>query len=151
MGNSGKKVRNSLLEGFGIENFRRLFSLPLLGFVGISIGGCASAPSGSQSEGPSIVATTSATFKGDTFKNIRPLPNSTPVTFRQFYSDGHHEDRPGFVEYDFNKDGFVDMLEVTGKDGRPETYVYDFDFDGKIDAHERVGEDSNQKKSHSPK
>jgi len=113
------------------------------------LGACASPGGENRSAGDSVVPTNVKVERRETSKNISPLPLVTAVTMRQFYSDGHHEDRKAYVEYDFNRDGRVDMLEVLDAQGKPVTYVYDFDFDGIIDAHERVR--SAQKNSQRPK
>ena len=110
---------------------------------------CATSPWQGGEGGSSVVATTSSVIRADTYKNISPLPDVTASVFRQQFSDGHYEDRPGYLEYDFNRDGRVDMLGVLGPEGETSMWVYDFDFDGKVDAYEKSSTD--QKKSQSPK
>ena len=110
---------------------------------------CSTLPKKSTTDPNSVVEVSSSIQKGDTIRNFRPLPDVTPGTIRQEYSDGHHEDRIGYMEYDFNGDGAPDMLGVLDRTGEPSMWVYDFDFDGKVDAYERVTD--GQKKSHRPK
>jgi hypothetical protein len=112
-------------------------------------GGCASLPGKTTAAGEGVVPTEKRLVRGDTLKNFSPLPSVTSIAVLQSFSDGHQERHPGFVEYDFNRDGRPDMLEILSPEGQPAAYAYDFDFDGKIDGIERV--EAVQKKNQSPR
>ena len=113
------------------------------------LGGCSSTPGKTTAPGDPVVPTDSKLVRGDTLKNFSPLPMVTPVKIHQNFSDGHQEVLSGYIEYDFNRDGRPDMLEIQTPDGQPSAYAYDFNLDGIIDGVERVP--ALQNKNHSPK
>ena len=70
---------------------------------------------------------------GATIPHVSPLPDQTNIEVVWHHPDGRKVTYRGFRQWDFDKDGRVEMLEVFDEAGEVKAYVYDFDADGKVD------------------
>ncbi|SMF79418.1 hypothetical protein [Pseudobacteriovorax antillogorgiicola] len=100
------------------------------GSVAVSQGSSQPAPGGealAKFEGYYILE------KGETTAFKHPLPNYIPFFQVTMLEDKVLDRYLRYRGWDFNKDGFIDMLEELGPSGKTQSRKFDFNFDGKID------------------
>lgn len=87
----------------------------------------------SGKEGKATSRYYSVLVKGKTVKYAEPLPNMIPFYLKDMKGDEVMEERLVFRSWDFNKDGFPDMVEEMLDHGIVRSRSFDFDFDGLVD------------------
>lgn len=73
------------------------------------------------------------------------LPQKTVIDVIWTFEDGYVQSFPGFLGWDFDRDGRFEMVEVFGPKNTIKNKVFDFDGDGKIDQVVDDGKNSSKK------